>query len=219
MLPKGSIPCDANLPKVPDTHRRSCCSQLLNQKKAISSAKKETEGNCDPIPRRTSTSFERCVSSASVRGCVYFAETQQRRVLLPLARPRARHPLVTAGIGAASKSCAPCKASLRHTTSLSITRFDALSPQRFSTPGTSALVLSNADARASDHRHRPQVPCSYSLHLTLMLRSGAVVGDAISTTGGEGEDPLSFGGRQFCSYILGYPQTDPRVATRAWWGT
>jgi len=69
-----------------------------------------------------------------------------------------------------------------------------LAAQRFSAPRTRALVLANVDARASRLSTSTAGALLLPLLLPFPLRTGAAVGDAISTSSGEIGDLLVFDG-------------------------
>jgi hypothetical protein len=148
------------------------------------------------------TSFSRRASSASVCGGTYFAGTRRRTLVLA----------GRLGSGSASTcdrvSCrlfvlCPVYASLRRTASLYKIRSEALAVQRFNASRTTALVLANADARASSS----SVSTAGALPFPLLFpfRIGAAVGDAISTSCGDRRDvPLLAAafGESRCSAVI-----------------
>lgn len=73
-------------------------------------------------------------------------------------------------------------------------RSDAFAAHRFSAPRTSALVLANVDARASSSSTSTAGALLLLFPLAFPFCSGAVFGDAISTSWGEMGDLLVFGG-------------------------
>jgi hypothetical protein len=72
-------------------------------------------------------------------------------------------------------------------------RSEAFAAHRFSALRTSALVLANVDARSSSSSTSTAGALLLLFPLTFPFRSGAVVGDAISTSCGEMGDLLLFG--------------------------
>ena len=135
------------------------------------------------------TSFSRSASSASVCGGTYFAETRRRTLVLA----------VRLASGSASTcdrvSCrlfvlCPVYASLRRTASLYKTRSDALAAQRFNASRTIALVLANVDARASSSSVSTAGVLPFPLLFPFRIDAaiGTAVGDAISTSCGDGRD-------------------------------
>lgn len=134
------------------------------------------------------TSFSRRASSSSVCGGTYFAE-MRRRALVLAVRLASGSSLARARASCRFFVFCPVYASLRRTASLYLARSEALSAQRLSAPRISALVLSNAIARAS--RSSASTAGALPLPLLFPFRIGAAVGDAISTSCGDiGDVPV-----------------------------
>ena len=140
------------------------------------------------------TSFSRRASSASVCGGTYFAETRRRTLVLTVRL------LAALGSGSTSTCCrlfvfCPVYASLRRTASLYNTRSDALAAHRLNVLRTTALVLANADARSSSSSASTAGAFPFPLLFPFRIApadAGAAVGDAISTSCGDGRDAPPF---------------------------
>jgi hypothetical protein len=135
------------------------------------------------------TSFNRRASSASVCGGAYFAGTRRRTLVLA-------GRLASGSASTCDRdSCrlfvlCPEYASLRRTASLYKIRSVALAAQRFNASRTTALVLANADARASSTSVSTAGALPFPLLFPFRIGTavGAAVGDAISTSCGLGRD-------------------------------
>jgi hypothetical protein len=120
---------------------------------------------------------------------VNFAETRWRALVLAARLASGSASTCRCVSGFFFVFC-PVYASLRRTASLYKTRSDALAAQRFSALRTSALVLANADARAS--RSSASTTGALPLPLLFPFCVGTAVGDAISTSCGERGEALLF---------------------------
>jgi hypothetical protein len=153
------------------------------------------------------TSFSRCASSASVCGGLYFAETRWRTLVLA-GRLASDSASTCDRVSCRLFVLCPVYASLRRTASLYKTRSEALAAQRFNASRTTALVLVNADARASSSSVSTAGTLPFPLLFPFRIGAavGAAVGDAISTSCGDGRDvPLLAAtfGESKCSAAIG----------------